>query len=136
MVCLFYLIVAAGSYILVFPSCTSSNLLMNATLFSTKLTTLSKRSCLNCKLRLLILSQSQTTCGVVSIIHISSACFYMYVRLDPRVAPLIHIVKAWARQPHVRPFSYNFKKLFTFLKYLVFCAQGNFLLTCDSCATC
>jgi DNA polymerase sigma len=25
----------------------------------------------------------------------------MYVRLDPRVSPLIHIVKAWARQPQV-----------------------------------
>lgn len=27
--------------------------------------------------------------------------FELYVRLDPRVAPLIHIIKAWARQPHV-----------------------------------
>lgn len=130
---LFYLIVAAGSYILVFPLCTSSNHLMSATSFSTKLTTLSKLSCLNCKLQLLILSQSQTACGIVSIIQISSACSYMYVRLDPRVAPLIHIVKAWARQHHVRPFSYSFKKPFTFLKYLVFCAR---LFLCDSFATC
>jgi DNA polymerase sigma len=27
--------------------------------------------------------------------------FELYVRLDSRLAPLIHIIKAWARQPHV-----------------------------------